>query len=97
MNPIEWTSLEHREERLVWWKLDSYREQEGWVDGKLEFLIRVWESGKTRLFRDGCPDPIHLGTFKTVEIARRWAEEVELQEPAWYGKKSNAVAHQPSR
>jgi hypothetical protein len=83
MNGIEWTLLEHREERLVLWKLDSYRQQEGWVEGKLEFLIRVWGSGKTRLFRDGHPDPTHLGTFKTAEKARQWAEEVDLQVPLW--------------
>jgi hypothetical protein len=80
MNAIEWTSLEHREER---WKRDSYQGQECWVDGKLEFLIRVWASGKTRIFRDGNPDPTHLGTFKTAEIARQWAEEVELHVPLW--------------
>jgi hypothetical protein len=83
MNGIEWTSLENREVRLVWWKLDSYREQEGWVEGKLEFLLRIWESGLIRLFREGRPDPLHLGTFKTAEIARHWAEEVGLQSPAW--------------
>jgi len=83
MNAIEWTPLENREERLVWWKLDSYREQIGWVENKPEFLLRIWESGKIRLFRDGRPDPKPLGTFKTAEIARQWAEEVELQAPAW--------------
>jgi hypothetical protein len=36
--------LEHQEERFFWLKLDSYREQEGWVEGKLEFLIRVREN-----------------------------------------------------
>jgi hypothetical protein len=37
MNAIEWTSLEHREERLVLWKLDSYQEQEGWVEVNWSF------------------------------------------------------------
>lgn len=81
MNVIEWTPLEQQEERLFWLKLDSYGEQEGWVEGKLEFLIRVWENGKTRLFRDDYAEPMYLGTFKTAEMARQWAEEVGLQVP----------------
>ena len=42
---IEWTPLEHVENRFLFWK-DVYEESKGWVEGKLEFLMRIRANGE---------------------------------------------------
>jgi hypothetical protein len=72
---IEWDTEEPVEERLLWWRYDKFHQQRGWANGKLEFLLRRWESGRISLYSPGQYDPKFLGTFQTQEIAKEWASE----------------------
>jgi hypothetical protein len=82
---IKWTPLEQVEDRILFWK-DIYEESKGWVEGKLEFLMRIRATGEIRLFKPSPPDHRFLGIFQNIDFAQEWAEERLAKEkgaPEW--------------